>query len=183
MQVFKESCLRELGGAGSGNWGHIGIPGYRGGSQRGSGGVESRPDNYKEKHAERKASKEKKEGPKTDEKYDAIVKERHDALLSSKLGPGSLDNARKEDAIDETEDKAIYEHVKAGKDVIEVPKSIMNQKFGYEASEIKGAPGAYSGAITKSTEKAILFHPETVRKDQGPEWIPKSLIKWSSKKG
>lgn len=47
------------GGPGSGNWGHVGIPGWRGGSQAGSGGVHARPDNYKEKNAERKAEKGK----------------------------------------------------------------------------------------------------------------------------
>lgn len=31
--------IRELGGPGSGNFGHAGIPGQRGGSQKGSGGI------------------------------------------------------------------------------------------------------------------------------------------------
>lgn len=35
------------GGPGSGNWGHSGIPGWRGGSQAGSGGVHARPENYR----------------------------------------------------------------------------------------------------------------------------------------
>lgn len=53
--------LRELGGPGSGNWGHLGIPGYRGGSQAGSGGIHARPDNYKDKKGG-----EKKEDKKDD---------------------------------------------------------------------------------------------------------------------
>ena len=39
MRLLHSDRLRELGGPGSGNWGHAGRPGQRGGSQRGSGGI------------------------------------------------------------------------------------------------------------------------------------------------
>jgi len=39
MKLYHRDSLRELGGPGSGNWGHAGRPGERGGSQKGTGGV------------------------------------------------------------------------------------------------------------------------------------------------
>ena len=74
MKLYHKDSLREFGGPGSGNWGHIGIPGYRGGSQRGSGGVHARPDNYKEKKADGK-----KKGP---DKNDDSPKIPDDAIAS-----------------------------------------------------------------------------------------------------
>ena len=49
MILYHRDSIRELGGPGSGNWGHAGIPGQRGGSQKGTGGLSKRPESYKEK--------------------------------------------------------------------------------------------------------------------------------------
>jgi hypothetical protein len=57
MILKHKDRIREFGGPGSGNWGHLGIPGYHGGSQAGSGGVHARPDNYKEKKGGKKEPK------------------------------------------------------------------------------------------------------------------------------
>jgi hypothetical protein len=79
--------VRDLGGPGSGNWGHLGIPGYRGGSQAGSGGVHARPENYKEKKGvtDKKETLSLNELPKS--QHEIVVKSVHSDLKS--IGPST----------------------------------------------------------------------------------------------
>jgi len=51
MILYHRDSLRELGGPGSGNWGHAGIPGQRGGSQKGTGGSSKSKSEPKQKEA------------------------------------------------------------------------------------------------------------------------------------
>lgn len=121
MQEALEQHLKELGGPGSGNWGHIGIPGYHGGSQAGSGGVHARPDNYKDKKPAGKKEPEKKEDKDTDKSVDKDIKD-----MTTKEINSMVDDLRKEE-----EDKYKSKDYKGSAEARKKIESIM-KKVGYK---------------------------------------------------
>jgi hypothetical protein len=132
---------REFGGPGSGNWGHIGIPGWRGGSQKGSGGIESRPDNYAEKKGVGKT--EKKEEPKKDNLFDENGEEGASVELANKLN-----SAFGEGGWISNDVSNIRSAKAAGLDVV--------AGFGSEKPETRIAKrSVYSGKIVSTDEKFI----------------------------
>ena len=146
--------LRELGGPGSGNWGHLGIPGYRGGSQSGSGGIHARPDNYKDK----KGGEKKEDKPKDTEKSkrETYIDDKSEFGATPEL-ESKLDAALGDKNWDEIEVDAIKGAIDDNnKDVIITRSSEFKRnpdKGGFQS----GSGGIFGGEITEEDENSIYM--------------------------
>jgi len=133
-------------------------------------------------------------------KYDELVEKRHSDILSA--NNETLEEARKKEHIVEYEDKMIYELMKAGYTVIEIPQWLARKKILCYSGSFP--PTTFFGKIEKETEKAVYFEGKAMETDerrietilekiiqnevkkpleevfgmnQISEWLPKSQIK------